>query len=528
MGKRGRLVCHQLCSMYGAPGATLCPPPAFLTYRSKAPALLHAINTWQYAAAATRLEPPQRARPLTTYDPSLLNATFCRALATALPSLRSLKWHALYPNQPASSDAGAAPIMPHTALTSLQLQQAPRDLCALAAFAPHLRELSIARIQDLQDVPDGALTWLGLVALRSSLQHLDVELDTTNSDFHTPALLDAMEDLQGLAHLGLTLPAAPLPSHLLPADKAAMFTQALAALPLLRSLKLFGFRVFGTALGPALEGLSLQYLELGEPDFGGEPPLQLGGCLPSLAAVRGLEHLKLYGELVNDVGAMQHMGAKKVPGLEALEVHGMRLHEALPGLCSVLDCAPSLTMLSFKMCPKHHLAADTTLPDMLPLLRTLSQHTQLRRVESLGPVDVIVRWLRDLEPCHVAQLTSLELSRATTDMLATSLGAVASLTSLKKLVFEGALTTPGRRQACINAVQQLPVLEDVEVGYGRWSHREVKSLLPPPARLKRLLLRWTSVSVPPQLVWLGQKGERQLRDAVAHFAKYGVDMQVVV
>jgi hypothetical protein len=539
MGKQARLLCNQLRSLYGSPGATLSPPETVLSHRSSAAtlsAILSTITSWRYPADVQKLLVPcvSGVKPSEATNP-VLDAASCSTLAAALPNLVELKCHSVFhasTTAPRSSDA----ITPLAALTSLDIQQLPQTLAPIASFAPNLRVLALEYSTYNSEFPrhpynvtppDRDSMWGTLLTLRS-LQHLDLQVDATH--LSSPAFPSTLRSLTGLTHLGLYVRGALAVGASVPERDVQALTRALPALPHLASVRLHNIRAFGGSLGSGLEALQgLRCLDIGEHNFeyeseDDEPGLDVAaGCLPCVSALPYLESLKLCGHLLarhpSAHELMQAMCGWGSTSLTALELVGMCAGRSTAGACHVLRRLPALRSLRMELLSHEVLNdSDSEHNDTRCFQYALAPHTQLQHVALLAKLPCFMPWLATL-PGRSNALTELEVACSRAHELEHNLEVVARLSSLKKLVFGSDLQAKGACRLCMEAVKKLPLLEDVALWSGEWSKEDVLMLLPPPERLRSVVLGNSKPGAHEEWLCWGH-------DAIEQFNRSGVDVAV--
>jgi hypothetical protein len=504
IGKRARLVCTKLHQAYGPPGAVLSLQPhvPFTTKESllQFTPYVSIIRSWRH---------PSAVRRLVLGSDTSFDGTSCSTIAEALPSLRELS--CIYSSFDPSLDCGAGGITPHTALTQLQLYMATPSMRSIPALAPNLRYLHIESYTFSENEPSSSSVWSALASL-SSLQHLELHV---LEEQLSPAesFCNAMEVLTGLTHLGLHA----IGGSVLQDGHALI--QALAALPHLASVTIFGVRMLAPILGAALQAMKLTALHLGDwmwadADTPDEGLPSLSGCLPVISAMPGLEHLAISGELLGASDALFQMYRGGSTSLRSLELQHMQWGQMLPA-CKMLAHLTGLTALSvqFYRCVEGGGQPACVTRTMLRHLgAALLRHPagQLQRLEILADLHGLVPTV-----ARLSALTNLRLSFPVSGVLVSDLQGVGQLSSLKKMVLGPRFSRPGCHELCMETVRKLPMLEDVELPRGEWTDEEVGILAPPPAQLRRVVLNrpWSaSSSAIPELVSV-----RQLRS-------YGVDV----
>jgi hypothetical protein len=200
MGKLSRRLCSKLRALYGSPGSTLSPPDELMDTRDKVAtlaALLSVVRSWCLPDGVEELYLPTFGG-CCMHENATMDAVTCQLFTKALPNLQDISCHSI---TPALDEAGSRVerIIPHTALTSLHLQEALADVSSIATHAPNLRMLSI----DTFCIPGRFQAWQALLAL-PSLQHLDLE-QRTGQVLESPVFSSAMRQLTALTHLGLVL-----------------------------------------------------------------------------------------------------------------------------------------------------------------------------------------------------------------------------------------------------------------------------------------------------------------------------------
>jgi hypothetical protein len=253
MGKLTRRLCSKLQSVYGSPGSTLSPPEPLMATRDKVAtlaALRSVVQSWRYPDGVKHLV-LRTFGGCCTHKNATMDALTCATFVEALPNLQDIGCHSI---TPALDQAGSRVerITPHTALTSVHLQEAPADVSSIATYAPNLRALSIGTFswpERMHMMTAGVCVWQGVLALQH-LQNLDLELFTCQL-IDDPGFCTAMRQLTALTHLGLVLADARWTS--IPACQVQRFFANLAIPPFLSSLKIMGFRSLGGALGPLLQ-----------------------------------------------------------------------------------------------------------------------------------------------------------------------------------------------------------------------------------------------------------------------------------
>jgi hypothetical protein len=512
MGKISRRLCSELCSVYGSPGAILGPQVATIAPTSRttpsAPELLAAVQSWRYPADV-KLLVELTIGGSAMYRNALLDATTCHTVAEALPALRELRCLGSIAPAPCSSSGGrlGAGIQPHTAITLLQLHGADADLGPIAAFAPNLRVLRFHNFCHLS--PLAPAMALEAVLSLQGLQHLELHHFRLSS-ISTDAFTSAMLHLTALTHLGMTITDGCRAIH---AHKALRLTSALASPPLLASIQIMGFRCFGPTLGTALQALRLRHLDLGELAYrlGVLPSLQ--GCLPSIGSLPRLKSLRLCGKKVIGSEQLWQPSRPSSTSLRALDVGGMQPN-TLPVACRLLLHCPMLTKLIITISSTNN---ATTTHDLQSLHEALSGYTRLQHLE----MDAFskVSWLTRL-----SQLTCLKLvcpQDGRIHVTDANLRVIKTLTSLRRLEFHGNLQRSASCYLCMTALRCLHLLEEAECTLGKWREADVLSLLPPPSRLRRVLLRSSEPLAhnAPYHRW-GVLG----RGAIEKFESYGVEV----
>jgi hypothetical protein len=495
MGKRARLVCIKLCQAYGSPGAGLCVPPnvSLDGYSSSSGAnstLLSVAQSWSFPVGHVR------ARGLR------LSALDCGELAAALPSLPALTCEAInhactgceFVDSPDS-------IAPRTCVTKLCVEEAYADLRSITTFAPNLRSLEVGRFNASTAfmfepgnplLTDCRPSWTGAVTTLRSLQHvhLPVAVDCLGS----PAFACALQRLTGLTHVGLDFQLGAAPVAALATQDGLRITQALAALPLVASVKLDGaFRVLGGSLGRALQALRLRKLELFErwftEDVDGEGLSGVAGCLPNITAMPELEHMTVAGvRLAGSVELLQACSGGS-SSLQSLALHWVHVNEA-PLACDVLACLTALTSLSLRFNNyRDFLVQGTMRPaHSARLARAVQQQTKLQHLALWAD-------LHDFAAlATLPALTSLDFRLTAgrslpAPVLDSYLELLASLGSLRKLALDGCFHGRGHLVQCVEGLRKLPLLQELELPSIEWSEEVVRALLPPPEQLKKVAVR---------------------------------------
>jgi hypothetical protein len=521
MGKFSRRVCSKLLSVYGSPGAILSPPAeestaTHVTTPTSAD-LLSAVESWRYPADVRQLVTPTRGGNA-TYENARLGAATCHTIAEALPGLRELRCLCSIAPSPGSSSGGSirARIKPHTGLTLLQLDVACDDLGPVASFAPNLRAL---RLRSLSSSFLAQTTGLQPVLSLQGLQHLDLHHFRPCSAT-IAALTSALLHLTALTHLGMSIMDG---SKAVPAAEAQRLMCALASPPLLASIQIMSFRCLGPTLGIALQALGLRHLDLGELDYhpGSHQHLQdavpsLHGCLPNIGSLPHLEDLRLSGKQVVRSEQLWQPPSAGSASLRALDLGGMQ-PDTFPHACSMLlHCPMLLTKLIITAC---RTGDDTTTHDA-QLSQALSGFTRLQHLEmdAFGEVP----WLTGLPQLSCLKLVCPQgvLGAVPSVVVKANLRLVGRLTSLRKLQFHGNMQLVTTRRVCMKALRGLRLLEEVECSLGKWGEADVLLLLPPPAGLRRVLLRSSESYI--GVLW--RRGGVLGCDVMEKCESYGVDV----
>jgi hypothetical protein len=177
----------------------------------------------------------------------------------------------------------------------------------------------------------------------------------------------------------------------------------------------------------------------------------------------------------------------------------------------VLANLPALTMLGMELLDSYQGRPLQQQHDGLQLALIMAHFTQLQHVNIAAEAHGFVPWLEGLPG-----LTRLALQFLNAPVLESHMLLVGSLTALRQLAIRG-LRTGSVCRPCMEAVRKLPLLEALELGYTGWSEHAVQLLVPPPARLKRVLL------VVPDIAT--GKACKEL-DALQQLETYGVDVFV--
>jgi hypothetical protein len=562
MGKHARALCSELESVYGPPGTTLSPPAILTPNNTESPPkLLAAIKSWRYPASVTQLAVPTLSGHYGWIGgSSALDGPGCHTLAESLPNLRTLICDSIF-----SAPDGIWPdhhaITPHTALEVLSVSCLPINLHTISTFAPNLRSLTIGQCVYEFDYcgcsggsssgsgsggsssgsgsggsasgsssgsssgsgsggsasarssssPARRAVWQAVAPLRS-LQHLGVG-GIQNDHLDTPSFGTAMRQLTALTHLGLAL-VRWSPGAVMDAASSQRCAHALAALPLLASVKIINFSSIGQSLGAALEALQLTCLELGGQTCDADEDYDVGwfdlpdvpaGCLPDISAMPALQQLTLNTAAVRYslLDAVQQRCSTCPTALKALS-----LTELQPGwfleVCGWLANFPALTSLLLMFAPDTSYE-ETDTPEEHPeaLNRCLARLPQLRHLEvfhgpkctllgqtpSLAGLQGVSRLCMNTYVYRKDELSPTQ--QQDIQQVGSTGSSSSSLKELKLFILEGFSSSPDSepcRRLCMQAVQQLPMLEDLSLPWLSWTEEEVRMLLPPPGRLKKLRL----------------------------------------
>ena len=574
MGKRSRLLCSKLLEVYGSPGAVVtlpCPLPEALTtslisalcYQPRHDTPLCSFKNYFFGPYSVILHSWQHpVRRLVLEQGLVLDNRDCHTIATALPTLRELECWAVRPSElpgtaprntlarppigqasagTASSSAllslqgrqasthDSIHICPHTTLTSLQVHAlSSPNLHGIADFAPHLRSLRVEAPNQKEYLRcDPTLQQDGPLASLRALQHLHLLVE--GACLSASALPSALQQLTALTHLGLHLEEASAAATIPEAD-ARSFVGALAALPLLATVRLVRFRQLGPTLGAALQALRLRRLELHaqdsegvrEQDLSAEDLAVLRGCFPDIGAMPHLEHLTLAGELATCPTALVQVFRGSVnTTVTSLELRHMLQFVAHPdavshSLDAMLSYLPSLTSLQLQLrWARNHEQSQVLLAEVLAG-RTQLQHLQL--------------WwgLSSFKLPMLPQLTALELCNQTSleGLSSVTAQAIGSLCRLRKLTIGNTRGSHEeesfweRHFGWLEAVRKLPLLEELRLLKGTaWTEAEVEALVPPPERLVRVVFGCETLHSYTLTLSQGLQ-------ALAQLESYGVDVAV--
>jgi hypothetical protein len=253
------------------------------------------------------------------------------------------------------------------------------------------------------------------------------------------------------------------------------------------------------------------------------PPI-LAGCLPIISAMPVLQQLTLNLDAAGIVPqAVQQMCREGSTTLEAISFIGLDLRGTNVA-CGILAECPALKKIVFKLDEDCVFYPEITgLQDPYVLNNIIAQHTQLQHLELDGPV------------CHMTSLTCLQaltyLSTYTFEFQEDSLSPpcrpernlqlIGSIRSLRKLAIEGCSSAmePGWRRLCLEAVKQLPLLEDLHLPYSSWTEEELRMLLPPPLMLHKL--RAGSASGP-------EDAESWVHVVIQMLESYNMDVEIYI
>jgi hypothetical protein len=522
MGKYARALCSTLASAYGAPGTTLRPPERLLTTAAAnfTPQLLAAIQSWRYSTAVTQLAVPTQATNPYRIKPKLseIHGPGCLMLVNALPHLAALSCDAVFPGSDASlNESCTRTIIPHTALATLNLRRSPLKLHTISLFAPNLRSLTIRSCVAFQATHS---LWQAVALLRS-LRHLDLGA-VQNNHLDTPSFYTAVRQLTALTHLGLAL-LHLAPDEVMATESSHRFCRALCSLPLLTSFKIINFRSVGEWLGAALVVLQLECLELGEAfftdndwqQFEYDAPAIPSGCLPTISAMPSLRQLTLNLAaarfIPREVQLMSWAGSTT---LRAISFTGLNQYGGDAAFEILAEC-PALTRITFGLEDVERVEEITSMEDPHLLNDCLAQHTLLQHLELDGPM------------CHMTSLTCLTaLTCLSTDTYQytnsrqgvapeRNLQLIGSISSLRKLAIKDSHDARWRR-LCLEAVLQLPLLEDLQLLASSWTEEELQMLLPPPALLRKL--RIGRCGSQDAVAWVREVDEQ--------FQSYGIDVEI--
>jgi hypothetical protein len=522
MGKRARLVCIKLCQVYGPPGAVICPPAKVCTVQngwvhncSDAVAkLLSVTDSWAY--------PVGHVLASGLY----LSARDCGELAAALLDLPALTCKAICRTPNGVADDNGGVVAPLTSLTRLCVLEAFADLHAVTTFAPHLRALEVRILQLPRDNgtplgkwgPETIRLWTGAITNLRSLQHVELPLNV--SGLATPAFACTLQRLTALTHLGLDML-----GHV-PAEgfDGLRITQALAALPLVASVKLDGaIRVLGGSLGPALQALRLRRLELIEDALGRDDEREEGedvpsgpdpipaGCLPKITAMRELRHMTISGRHLSGSSAeLQRMCSGGSTSLQSLALHSV--HPAnLQLVLNVLARLPALTSLSLRLSLCRDDSLRSTHDERLECV--LEQQPQLRHLEVWTDAHRFMPVLTRFSALTSFHIKVLSKWHTPFQFHASDLKPIWRLTTLRKLVLDADVDDDSRGK-CLRGVRKLPLLEELELPRGDWFVESVWSLVPPPEQLKKVA------------VGISRKASARLRDFYQHQQMFSDDYGV--
>jgi hypothetical protein len=338
MGKRARLICSQLRSVYGSPGAALRLSTHATSDEQVQRLLLNPcsiIRAWRYPDAVRSLDVGYSAA-------TVVDGACCQAIAEALPNLRELT--ACYLDPLAGTSWPSASL---TALSSLRIIhpfEFSDAMQCVAAVAPHLHALSFAASPQIQHAGPGDAAWRALASL-GSLQRLHIPARC--SQLTSAGFSSAMRYLTALTHLGLTLDDGWYEDH--PAGGALQgFTQALLGLPLLASINIDNVAPLGPSLGPALQAVrllsSLQLSQWGDggdaeddEDESEEVPPNVDGCLPRIRAMPHLQQLTLHGGAIAGSQEFWRMHSGGSATVNVVDVCAGRT-EHVPAVCSMASC----------------------------------------------------------------------------------------------------------------------------------------------------------------------------------------------
>jgi Leucine-rich repeat (LRR) protein len=439
---------------------------------------LHSIiRSWHHPAAIMRLALGWNAT---------VGCDTCCTIE-ALPNLLELSCGLFDPSH------GCAIISPHTGLTSLHIRAAPRNLHDIPTYAPNLRSLHIEYMHRTS-VSSFVKELFCALADMPCLQHLDVPFN--HSALRLPSSFGAaMVALTGLTHLGLHHHRGQAGVDPMPPDSVQSFTQALAALPRLSSIKLWGiFSMLGPTLGAALQGPRLTSLELQHelwvlvedprhvPWLEAMHPPNQATYPPDIRTMDFLRHLVLSGReiFLGDCAQMLMDGGGNL-SLRSLELADFDVTQ-LDTACDILACLYGLTSLNLKVTAVpmgHQEEPEAT----VRLTEALAQHSQLEHLEMCAN-------LHGLLPCLAAlsTLTSLGLSFSPRVLQSSDLSVVGTLSGLRKLSLEASNIQRNERGQCMRLVCSMPLLEEVQLQSGKWTEGEVAVLVPPAEALQRVVL----------------------------------------
>jgi hypothetical protein len=380
MGKRARLLCLQLCDLYGSPGSTLAVGNVASNPEADTPTatMLKALKSWRYRESIKRLD----------VGPSTRGGSYRGGiLAEALPNLCELVCGGVEENS-----------SPNTLLTSLWVSDVtPGSQGGLLSFAPNLLSLHIDAFWCTPNPLHRPWDSMLEAPTLPNLQRLYMPLITVHlMDEAFTAVTQRLSNLtclelacvDGLQHIYDNVPD----------GGRARFAEGLAALPALTALKMLFFRSLGPFLGPALQALSgLTSLEMGEyaaDSWEEDDGLVLEGCFPDFSAMPSLQHLALDGDQIIGSKELREMFSGGVASVKLLELRGMQ-YKQLQAACDMLNRVAALT--SLQLCVHQPSARNTTRTKYdLPVSQALARHTQLQHLEIRAGLHSFVPWLASL------------------------------------------------------------------------------------------------------------------------------------